>query len=158
MGLYLPSQLVQDAKRHGVRKPRLSVMESGKALRLELTDLHIVLPYLSQLERMIAWSVSMILSDPARGPRRPRRYKRRARVKSAVSELRTATNAYRVPLPGPARRLCGCWISFRRRACGKFSVLPVSVGIQSALPQGSVFVRAYPDRLRKVRHYELRIV
>ena len=102
MGLYLPSQLVQDAKRHGVRKPRLSVMESGKALRLELTDLHIVLPYLSQLERMIAWSVSMILSDPARGPRRPRRYKRRARVKSAVSELRTATNAYRVPLPGPS--------------------------------------------------------
>ncbi|MFX1670957.1 hypothetical protein PWR63_01385 [Paraburkholderia sp. A2WS-5] len=68
-------------------KPRLSVIESGKALRLELTDLHIVLPYLTQLEHMIAWSVSVILSDPARGPRRPRRYKRRARVKPAAVDF-----------------------------------------------------------------------
>jgi hypothetical protein len=67
-------------------QPRLRVIDTGKALRLELPELETVLPHLRQLESMIAWSVSMILSDPGRGPRRPRRYKIRARVRPAATQ------------------------------------------------------------------------
>lgn len=56
----------------------------GKALRLELPDPGIVLPHLRQLERMIAWSISMVLSVPSNGARPTRRYKRRVRSKSAA--------------------------------------------------------------------------
>ena len=77
--------LVAGERVESADKPRLSVIDSGTALRLELSDLNILLPYLRQLEGMIGWSVSMILSDPARGPHRPRRYKRRARVEPAAA-------------------------------------------------------------------------
>lgn len=53
----------------------------GKALRLELPDPGIVLPHLRQLERMIAWYISTVLSGPAQGNGRPPRYKRRAQDK-----------------------------------------------------------------------------
>lgn len=77
--------LVAGERAEAVEKPRLCIIGRGKALRLEFSELDIVLPHLRQLERMIAWSISMILSEPAHGARRTRRYKRCSRARPTSS-------------------------------------------------------------------------